>query len=387
MTRVFVIAGEASGDRLGAALMAGLKSLTEVEFHGIGGPMMAEQGLTSLFEMDELSLMGLVEVLPKYLALRRRLTQTIAAVLKARPDVLITIDSPGFCLRVAKRVKAKSDIRTVHYVAPSVWAWRPKRAGKMAQYIDQVLALLPFEPPLMRAAGMRCDFVGHPIMAETPATAGQIAEFKEKYEIGNSPVLVVLPGSRRSEVTRLAPIFGKALIPVLEKYPDIRVVIPTTSSVAGLVKRAVANWAIPPLILDPNEMKNEVYHTDKTSVFHLANWALAASGSVSLELAKAKTPMLIAYDMNPISRIILLKMLRVDTVTLVNLVTQTRAVPECIGKACKAEIITAKLLKLIENAADQPGAMAKTVQILGGGGEAPGLRAAKAVLDGLPPPT
>lgn len=381
--RVFVIAGEASGDCLGAALMAGLKTLKEVEFHGIGGPMMAKQGLTSLFEMDELSLMGLVEVLPKYFALRRRLTQTVAAVLKARPDVLITIDSPGFCLRVAKQVKAESDIRTVHYVAPSVWAWRPKRAGKMAQYIDQVLALLPFEPPLMQAAGMACDFVGHPIMAETPPTGGQITEFKEKYAIGNSPVLLVLPGSRCSEVARLAPIFGKALIPVLARHPDIRVVIPTTPSVAGLVKKAVEDWAIIPLILDPNEMKDEVYHTEKASLFHLANWALAASGSVSLELAKAKTPMLIAYDMNRISRVILSKMLRVDTVTLVNLVTQTHAVPECIGKACKAENITAKLLKLIENSGDQPEAMAQTVQILAGDGGAPGLRAAKAVLEGL----
>ena len=386
MTRVFLIAGEASGDRLGAALMAGLKSLTDVEFHGIGGPMMAEQGLTSLFEMDELSLMGLVEVLPKYLNLRRRLAQTVVAVLKARPDVLITIDSPGFCLRVAKQVKAKSDIRTAHYVAPSVWAWRPKRAGKMAQYIDQVLALLPFEPPLMQAAGMRCDFVGHPIMAETPPTGGQTAEFKEKYAIGNGPVLLVLPGSRRNEVARLAPIFGKALKPVLEKHPDIRVVIPTTSSVAGLVKKAVEGWAVKPLILDPREMKNDMYHAEKKVVFHLANWALAASGSVSLELAKAKTPMLIAYDMNRISRIILSKMLRVDTVTLVNLVTQTHAVPECIGKDCKAEIITSKLLKLIDNAGNQPEAMAQTVQILGGSGEAPGLRAAKAVLEGLPPP-
>ena len=386
MIRVFLIAGEASGDRLGAALMAGLKSLTDVEFHGIGGLMMAQQGLTSLFEMEELSLMGLVEVLPKYLPLKRRIRQTVAAVQKARPDVLITIDSPGFCLRVARQVKAKSNVRTVHYVAPSVWAWRPKRAGKMAQYIDQVLALLPFEPPLMRAAGMRCDFVGHPVMAEPPPTAGQINEFKQKYTIGNAPVLLLLPGSRRSEVVRLAPIFGKALNPVLARHPDIRVVIPTTSSVTGLVKKAVENWAATPLILDPSEMSYETYLTEKTSVFHLASWALAASGSVSLELAKAKTPMLIAYDMNRISRIILSKLLRVDTVTLVNLITQTHAVPECVGKNCKADIISSKLLKLIDNAGGQPEAMAQTVQILAGSGEAPGLRAAKAVLEGLIPP-
>jgi lipid-A-disaccharide synthase len=384
--RVFVIAGEASGDRLGAALMAGLKSLKDVEFHGIGGPMMAEQGLQSLFEMQELSLMGLVEVLPKYRHLKRRLKQTVEAVLKAKPDVLITIDSPGFCLRVAKQVKGKSDIRTVHYVAPSVWAWRPNRARSMAQYIVQVLALLPFEPAYMQAAGMRCDFVGHPIVAETPPTGGQIAEFKDKYAIGSSPVLLVLPGSRPGEIMRLGPIFGEAIKPVLEQYPDIRVVIPTTQSGTGLVKEVVEGWDMSPLILDPNKMKSDVYAIEKASIFHLANWALAASGSVSLELAAAQTPMLIAYDMNPISRIILSKMLRVDTVTLVNLVSQTRAVPECIGKACRAEIITGKLLELIGNAGDQPAAMAKTMRLLGQGGEAPGLRAAKAVLEGLMPP-
>ncbi len=384
--RVFLIAGEVSGDRLGAALMAGLKSLEDVEFHGIGGPMMAEQGLQSLFPMQELSLMGLVEILPKYLPLKRRLKQTVEAVLKIGPDVLITIDSPGFCLRVAKRVKEKSAIRTVHYVAPSVWAWRPERAGAMAEYIDQVLALLPFEPALMQAAGMRCDFVGHPVVADTPPTRGQIAEFKQKYAIGNAPVLLLLPGSRQGEIRRLAPIFGIAIKPVLQRHPDIRVVIATTSTGVGLVKKAVENWHEQPLILAPDKMKNGLYPIEKKSVFHLADWALAASGSVSLELANANTPMLIAYDMNPISRFILSRMLRVDTVTLVNLVSQTRAVPECIGKDCNAENITSELLKLIENTGDQTAAMAKTMQLLGKGGEAPELRAAKAVLEGLKPP-
>ena len=177
--KVFIIAGEPSGDRLGGALMAGLKSLRpDVTFQGIGGSEMAAQGLQSQFDMSELSVMGIAEVLPKYRALMARINETAEAVIAARPDVMITIDSPDFSLRVAKRVKARSDIRTVHYVAPTVWAWRPGRAKKMARFIDHVLALFPFEPPLMQAHGMDCDFVGHPVVAEPVATADDAAAFR-----------------------------------------------------------------------------------------------------------------------------------------------------------------------------------------------------------------
>ena len=169
--RIFVIAGEASGDSLGAAVMAGLKSLVPgVEFDGVGGPGMQAEGLSSRFAMQELSVMGLAEIAPKYFALKRRIRECADAVLADPPDLLLTIDSPDFCLRVARLVKARSDIRTVHYVAPTVWAWRPKRAEKMAQVIDHVLALFPFEPPYMQRAGMECDFVGHPVVNEVIAT-------------------------------------------------------------------------------------------------------------------------------------------------------------------------------------------------------------------------
>ncbi len=182
---VFLIAGEPSGDRLGAALMAGLKALHPgVTFAGIGGSAMAEEGLTSLFPMEELSIMGLVEVLPKYLHLKRRIRETAAAALAAAPAALITIDSPDFCLRVAALVKAAQPQRkTIHYVAPSVWAWRPGRAQKMARVIDHVLALLPFEPPYMTAAGMTCDFVGHPVVAEPVASPAEAQAFRAAHGI------------------------------------------------------------------------------------------------------------------------------------------------------------------------------------------------------------
>ena len=171
--RVFLVAGEASGDALGAALMAGLRALcADVAFDGIGGPLMEAEGLQSRFPMEELSVMGLMEVLPKYRHLKRRIAETADAVVALRPDVLITIDSPDFGLRVARAARARwPDLRTVHYVAPSVWAWRPGRAAKMAPVIDHVLALLPFEPPYMEAAGMTCDFVGHPVTTVPLATA------------------------------------------------------------------------------------------------------------------------------------------------------------------------------------------------------------------------
>lgn len=383
MIRVFVIAGEASGDKLGAALMAGLKDLTEVEFQGVGGPLMQEEGLSSLFPMDELSVMGIAEILPKYRQLMRRINQTAEAVVAARPDVLITIDSPDFSLRVARRVKAASNIRTVHYVAPTVWAWRAGRAEKMAKVIDHVLALFPFEPPYMEAAGMECDFVGHPVVAEQVASTEDAAAFRVEQGLGDAPVLLVLPGSRRGEVSRLTPVFGEALRRIVAERPDLRPVIPTTGNVTDLVRDAVADWPVQPLVLDPRGMAPEDYKRLKAAAFAAADAALAASGTVSLELAAADTPMVIAYDMSLISRIIISRMLKVDTVTLVNLVSDTRTVPEFIGKNCQPGPIAEAVLRVLDDPGDQRAAMRLTMERLGKGGEAPGLRAARAVLKRL----
>lgn len=378
--RVFLVAGEPSGDKLGAALMAGLKSLTKVDFLGVGGPLMQAEGMTSLFPMEELSVMGIAEVLPKYLHLRRRLHQTAEAVLEAQPDVLITIDSPDFCLRVAKLVKARSSIRTVHYVAPSVWAWRPGRAAKMARHIDHVLALLPFEPPYMEAEGMECDFVGHPVVAEPVPTAEGIARFRADHEVGAGPIMLVLPGSRRSEVERLAPRFGEALRRVLEQHPDLTLVSPTTTAAEPVLRKQVKSWPRRPLILSP-EGKNSAEHSaEKRAAFYAADYALAASGTVSLELAAADTPMVIAYDANWLTRRIVKALLRVDTATLVNLVSETRAVPEFNGDDCKPELIAQGVLDMMGDHAAQTEAMRLTMERLGRGGEEPGMRAARAVL-------
>ena len=388
MTRLFVIAGEPSGDALGGALLDGLRQLAPgVELRGVGGPLMQAQGLDSLFPMDELSVMGLVEVLPRYRQLTRRIRQCSDAVLDWRPDALLTIDSPDFGLRVARQVKAASDIRTVHYVAPTVWAWRPGRATKMARVIDQVLALFPFEPPYMEAEGMRCDFVGHPVVTHPHPTEARIADFRARHGLRpDERVLLVLPGSRQGEVGRLAPIFGAALRPVLDRHPGLRVVVPAAAPVAEQVQALTRDWPGSPFVLDPRGQDTAAFADDKSAAFHTAHQALAASGTVSLELAAAGTPMVIAYDMNWISRQLISRMMKIDTVTLVNIVTGTRAVPEFLGEACRPEPIGNALLALLDDPAArqaQLDAGAQTMILLGGGGDAPGLRAARAVLDGL----
>lgn len=382
--RVFLVAGEMSGDRLGGALMEGLRQLVpDVAFAGVGGALMTAQGLNSLFPMEELSVMGIAEVLPKYRHLVRRMHQTAAAAVEFAPDVVITIDSPDFCLRVAREVKAMSDIRCVHYVAPSVWAWRPKRAEKMAKSVDHVLALLPFEPPFMEAVGLQCDFVGHPVVTEPVATEAEVAQFRATHGIGDAPLMVVLPGSRRSEVGRLAPTFGEVVARVKKQVPQLQVVLPAAAPVVDLVQDLVAEWPHPPIVLDPNRLDVAAALVQKQATFAAADVALAASGTVSLELAASDTPMVIGYDMNWISWQIMSRMALIDTVTLVNLVAESRTVEEFLGPAFQAEDIAPALLRVLKDSSAQRAAMATTMARLGRGAEAPGLRAAKAVLKGL----
>jgi lipid-A-disaccharide synthase len=370
--KIFLVAGEPSGDRLGAALMAGLKHLSPgVTFAGVAGPLMQAEGMESLFPMEELSVMGIAEVLPKYFHLERRIREVAEAVLASDAAALVTIDSPDFGLRVAALVKAaRPGMRTIHYVAPSVWAWRPGRAAKMARHVDHVLALLPFEPPYMQAAGMSCDFVGHPVVAEPEASESERAVWA-----GTGPLVLALPGSRRGEVTRLMPVLGEVLGRLALAHPGLRVALPTVRGVAGLVREMAAGWPVVPQIVEEAGAKR--------GAFAAADVAVAASGTVSLELAAAGCPMVIAYDMHPLTLWLMRRAARIDTVTLVNLVSETRVVPEFIGKRCRAELITPAVEALLAAPAAQGPAMAMTMERLGKGGEAPGLRAARSVLSVL----
>ncbi|MGX9354047.1 lipid-A-disaccharide synthase [Roseobacteraceae bacterium S113] len=377
--RLFLLAGEPSGDRLGAALMAGLKTLTggQVVFEGVGGPLMEAEGLKSIFPMEEISIMGITEILSQWGALMRRIDETAQAAIAMAPDALVTIDLPEFSLRLAKKVKAASDIRCVHYVAPTVWAWRPGRAEKMAQHIDQVLALFPFEPPYMEAAGMRCDFVGHPVVTEPVATDADCRALRADLGVDAAPLMLVLPGSRRGEISRLGPIFGQTLGEIHAARPDIQFILPAAPAVREAVHEMAASWPGVVHIVDSADLDR------KRAAFRAADFALAASGTVSLELAAAHTPMVIAYDMNWLSRQIIGRMLRVDTVTLVNLVSDTRVVPEFIGAQCRPELIAPALLSLADAPGVQDAAMSVSMERLGRGERAPGERAAAAILNGL----
>jgi lipid-A-disaccharide synthase len=256
----------------------------------------------------------------------------------------------------------------------------------MARHVDQVLCLLPFEPPYMEAAGMRADFTGHPVVAEPIATEAEVQAFRQAEGLGDAPVLLVLPGSRRGEVGRLMPVFGEALRTVSAARPDLRVVLPAAAGVAEAVTVGAANWPGQPLVLDPRGQPRDTGAARKRAAFAAAGLALAASGTVSLELAAAATPMVIAYDMNWLSWQIMSRMARLDTVTLVNIIVGRNLVPECLGPACRPAPIAAALLALLDDPsarAAQAEAMEATMLALGRGGEPPGPRAARAVLDGL----
>jgi lipid-A-disaccharide synthase len=388
--RLFLVAGEPSGDQLGAALIAGLRALAPgVEVAGVGGPAMAAEGLASRFPIEELSVMGLAEVLPRLPRLLARIRETADAVIADPPDALIGIDSPDFCLRVAARVRAaRPRQRVIHYVAPSVWAWRPGRAAKMARVVDHVLALLPFEPPYMEAAGMTCDFVGHPAAAAPRATPAEAAALRAEFGIApDARLLLLLPGSRGGEVGRLAPVFAETLARLRAADPSLAalapVVGPQADRVRALMPPDAAGW---PKLLDPRGLAPAAAEARKRAAFAAADAALAASGTVTLELAAAGAPMVVGYRVHPLTAPLARRLLRIDTATLVNLVTGTRAVPEFFQEDCVPGRLAPALTLLLENAeaaAEQRAASDLAMTLLGRGGEPPGLRAARSVLSRL----
>jgi lipid-A-disaccharide synthase len=387
MIRLFLIAGEPSGDRLGAALLEGLHALgAAFAVEGIGGPGMAAAGLRSRFPMDELSVMGVAEVLPRLPRLLARIRETAAAVAATRPDALVTIDSPDFSLRVASRArKALPGLRTIHYVAPTVWAWRPGRAARMARSVDHVLALYPFEPPYMQAAGMTCDFVGHPVAATPIATEAEISALRGILGLGDRPWLALLFGSRASEVSRVGPVLAEVLARLRRSHPELAVLVAAAGSVADAV-RALLPADPSVILLDPRSLPDAEAEMWKRAAFRGARAALAVSGTVGLELAAQSTPTVIAYDASALTAAIAKRLVRVDTASMVNIVTGTRAIPEFLFENCRPDVIAPAVARLLDDpaAADaQRAVAAEAMRRLGRGDEPPGLRAARSVLAAL----
>jgi lipid-A-disaccharide synthase len=373
---LYLIAGEPSGDFLGARLMAALKAEAALRFAGVGGPRMAAEGLESLFPIDELALMGLAEVLPHVPSLLWRIAKTVADIRRRRPAAVVTIDSSGFTWRVARRVRqAGKPPVLIHYVAPMVWAWRPGRAREVARRYDLLLTLLPFEPPYFEAVGLDCAFVGHPVI-ESGADGGDGAGFRWRHDIApEAPLLTVLPGSRRNEALRLLPVFGAAVGLLAARYPGLRVVVPTLDPVAATVNDAISTWPGAPIVVEAED--------DKFDAFAASDAALAASGTVALELAMARLPSVVAYRINRLTHAVVRRMVTVRYANLVNLLLDRAAVPELIQDDCTPERLADAVSRLLDDddaCRDQLADYDRAVELLGYGGPAPSQRAARQVL-------
>ena len=381
--KIFIIAGEDSGDKLGSAIMDSLIAATDdsLNFVGIGGIGMTSRGLRSLFPMSELSVMGFIEIASQYTKLKKRINETVFSILNEKPDILLTIDAPEFCFRVAKKIKLiNKDIPIAHYVAPTVWAWRPGRAKNISNFIDHILALFPFEPPYFRDVEINCDFVGHPIVSENLADEDSITEFKKEFSITDEPIILCLPGSRKAEIDRLMPVFGKTLDRFSNILPDARFILPSTPDVYEYSKIYLEHMPKDIVFLTPEKFGFEKYLQFKKASFKISCLALAASGTVSLELAANNTPMVIGYDMNFFSRNIVGLMLKTDTVNLVNLITGNRSIPECIGSNFNCDNLFLEMVRVYSNSQSQIKDFKTTMDLLGINNLSPNIRAANSLL-------
>jgi len=371
-----MVAGEPSGDALGARLMAALRDATggTVRFAGVGGERMTAEGLDSLFPMADIALMGLAEVVPRLPRVLRRIRQTVDAARAMDPDIMVTIDVPSFARRVAAGLHDRA-FPLVHYVAPTVWAWRPRRAAKLARAVDHLMTLLPFEPPFFEAVGLPATFVGHPVV-ESGAGSGEGACFRVRHGIAaTAPVLCALPGSRAGEVRRLLPVFGATVARLAEARPGLRIVVPTVLGVADTVRRETARWPGAPVVV--------LGDTDKWDAFAAADAALAASGTVSLELAFAGVPAVIAYKVSPATAWIVRRLIRVRHASLVNILHDREVIPEFLQQDCTPDRLAAAVARLLDDpaaGAAQRAAEASVAAALGRGGPPPSRRAADVVL-------
>jgi len=372
---IYVVAGEASGDVLGGRLMAALRAARpDVVFAGVGGARMAAEGLQSLFPMHDLAVMGLVEILPRIRTLRRRMLSVVADIEQRHPAVVVTIDSPGFGLHVLRRV-APTGVRRVQYVAPQVWAWREHRVKNFPGLWDELLCLLPFEVDYFASHGLPARFVGHPVL-ESGAGSGDGGRFRHRHGLSpEAPVVVLMPGSRRSEAPRLLPVFRRTLALVAAELPGVVPVIPVAPAVAEVVQRAAADWPVRPVVVTDLDDKHDAYAA--------ASAALTKSGTSTLELALAGVPMAVTYRVNALSGFMARRMIRVKHVAMVNLLAGRAIVPELLQQDCTPEKLAATVLSLVRDpvtAEAQRTAFRDVLEGLRPGTQTPSHAAAEAVL-------
>ena len=375
---VFLVAGEESGDRLGAALIAAIRQRTQgnVRFSGVGGAYMAAEGVPSIFPLGDLAIIGVAAIMAGLPKILRRIRETADAVIAANPDVLVIIDSPEFTHRVARRVRGRAPgIPIVDYVCPSVWAWRPGRARAMRGYIDHVLALLPFEPKVLsELGGPPCSYVGHPLTER--ASNLRPNGLEQRLRMAGPPLLLVMPGSRTGEIRRMAPVFGEAVARIAEQFGDIEVVVPAVDRLADTARAATASWRVPTRVVSDAGEKNEMFRS--------ARAALTKSGTSTLELAVAGVPMVAAYKVSLIEELVARLLINVPSAILANLVLGENVVPELLQRECTAERLFSILLPLLSDTPErrrQIEAFARLDAIMGIGSAKPSERAAELVLD------
>ncbi len=375
--KIFLIATEESGDRLGAHLMKVLRQRLggAVRFEGVGGQSMAREGLTSLFPIEELSIIGLAAVVRQLPKVLRLIRETVAAVMRAQPDILVIIDSPDFTHRVARRVRARDPgIPIIDYVSPSVWAWRPGRARAMRAYIDHVLALLPFEPgEYLRLQGPPCSYVGHPLIEQLSTLRPGVEEQQRRNQA--PPVLLVLPGSRRSEIRHHMAVFGETLDRLRAQGVAFELILPTMPHLLEAVRNGVKDWKVQPRVV--------VGEQEKRAAFRIASAALAKSGTVTLELAISGVPMVTAYRAGTLEARIVRSLIQVNSVILANLVIGENVVPEFIQQDCTPEKLVPALSEILADSDQrrrQLAAFAKLDGIMSTGNQPPSVRAADIVL-------
>jgi lipid-A-disaccharide synthase len=379
---VFLIAGEPSGDALGARLMAALKRASggRIRFAGVGGERMEAEGLTSLFPLTDIAVMGFTEVVPRLPLLLRRMRETAEAVRQTAPSAVVTIDAPSFGLRVADRVR-HAGLPLIHYVAPQLWAWRPGRARKLANRVDHLLALLPFEPEFFRKLGVNCIYVGHPVLEEALQSVSGTA-FRSRHGItADTRLIVALPGSRIGLADRMLPVFVAAL-EKLAARSGVHVVLPVVTGTEALVRNAVAGWRVPHTIVSSTE--------EKRQAFAAAAAALTVSGTATMELAVAGVPMVVAYRVSRLTELIARRVIEVPHVAMPNLILGKAAVPELLQADCTPERLAEELERLITDggAVRQRQDLAEICRRLGldemrSTGITPSDRAAKVVLDAI----
>ncbi len=373
-----LVAGEPSGDQLGAELMAGLKTLVgaRISFSGVGGPAMAAQGLHSLFPLDATSVIGLRAIIPRIPEILRRVRMASDFAVSSHPDAVICIDSPEFTHRVARRIRhLGAHLPIINYVAPQVWASRPHRASTMARTFDLVLALLPFESELFERHGLRAPFVGHPVVERAAHMQGG-TELRERLGIpAAASVLVVLPGSRISEIDPLLPVFRETVARVKEHVPELVCLLPAVPHLVGNIRARTENWPAPLHVLEGDD--------DKFAAFDGADAALAASGTVTTELALANVPMAVAYKVGWLTYGLARALIRVPYLTLVNILLGREAVPEFLQGDCRPGLIAPCVIRLLKDdefREHQKRDLREAIHLLGADEESPSLRAARAVL-------